>query len=147
MIVKLKRLHPKAIVPKYQTSGASGFDLHAYDDNALAPGEIKLIATGWAMEIVDPYYEIQIRPRSGLAIKNSITVFNSPGTVDADYRGEVMVMLVNFSNEIFHINAGDRIAQAVLCPIEKAHIEVLEELAELTETERADGGFGSTDKE
>ena len=146
MIIRLKKKHPNAKVPKYQTSGAAAFDLHAVEDGALAPGEIKLIRTGWGMEITDPFYELQIRPRSGIALDDSVTVMNSPGTIDSDFRGEVMVMLVNYG-DVFHINAGDRIAQAVLCPIEKAEFEVLDETEELSVTERGEGGFGSTNKQ
>jgi dUTP pyrophosphatase len=108
----------------------------------LIPGERKLIKTGLFLEIPEGY-EAQVRPRSGLALKNGITVLNSPGTIDADYRGEIGVILINHSSEIFEINSGDRIAQLVFAKVEQA---VWYETESLNETERGEGGFGSTGK-
>lgn len=172
--VKIKKLHEDAIIPKYQSQGASGFDLHALEDIELQAGETKLIRTGLAFEIPEGY-ELQIRPRSGLSLKTKLRVVNSPGTCDSDFRGEICIIMENnqtlcsyiirklkdmvnkkfydlfnvitemiavtsidiFNNPI-KINAGDRIAQGVICPVFQA--EFIEE--ELTDTERGSGGFG-----
>ena len=134
----------KHALPKYQTAFSAGMDLYANLDEpvTLKPLERKLIATGLLMELPQGY-EAQVRPRSGLAIKNGITVLNTPGTIDADYRGEIGVILVNLSAEAFTINNGDRIAQMVIAKHETA---VWDEVAELSETDRGAGGFGSTSK-
>jgi dUTP pyrophosphatase len=153
MKVKIKKLHPDAIIPKYQTEGAAGFDLHAIigwtDDQGqirryidIQPGQRYLINTGLSVEIPKGY-EIQIRPRSGLALKQGITVLNSPGTIDSDYRAGIGIMLINTSDEVVEIKHLDRIAQGVLTPVEQAEWEVVDEL---TETKRGEGGFGSTNK-
>ena len=142
MKLKIKKLKPEALIPSYQTSLAAGFDLHSIEDYILKPMERKLIKTGLAFEIEEGY-EVQIRPRSGLAYKHGITVLNSPGTVDADYRGEIMVLLINLGNEIFEIKKGDRIAQAVVASVIQAEFE---EVSELSATKRGKGGFGSTGK-
>ena len=133
--------HP---LPKYQTALSAGMDLYANIEESvtLKPLERKLISTGLLIELPQGF-EAQIRPRSGLAIKNGITVLNSPGTIDADYRGEIGVILVNLSAEAFTINNGDRIAQMVIAKHETA---IWEEVAELSETDRGAGGFGSTSK-
>ena len=134
----------KHALPKYQTAFSAGMDLYANLDEpvTLKPLERKLIATGLLMELPQGY-EAQVRPRSGLAIKNGITVLNTPGTIDADYRGEIGVILVNLSAESFTVNDGDRIAQIVIAKHETA---IWEEVAELSETDRGAGGFGSTSK-
>lgn len=134
----------KHALPKYQTALSAGMDLYANLDKSITmlPLERKLIPTGLFIELPENY-EAQIRPRSGLAIKNGITVLNAPGTVDADYRGEIGVILVNLSKEDFTINDGDRIAQMVIAKHESA---IWEEVSELSETERGGGGFGSTSK-
>ena len=131
-------------LPEYKSTGASGMDVRAAIASTviLRPGEIKLIPTGLRMAIRDGY-EIQVRPRSGLALKHGITVTNSPGTIDADYRGPVGIILANTSNEDFEINRGDRIAQLVIQEVTQADIKVV---AELPGTERGAGGFGSTGK-
>ncbi len=136
-----KSKHP---LPKYQTALSAGMDLYANLEESvtLKPLERKLISTGLLIELPQGF-EAQIRPRSGLAIKNGITVLNSPGTIDADYRGEIGVILVNLSAEAFTINNGDRIAQMVIAKHETA---VWDEVAELSETDRGAGGFGSTSK-
>jgi len=128
--------------PRYQTEGAAGLDLCA----ALAapitilPGERALVATGWAVAI-PPGFEGQVRPRSGLALRNGVTVLNAPGTIDADYRGELKVLLVNHGQAPFTVARGDRIAQLVICPV--AHAE-LREVEALDGTVRGAGGYGST---
>jgi len=141
MIVEIinKSKHPK---PAYKTRGSSGLDIRANIENSinLQPMERSVIPTGIYLEIPENT-EAQIRPRSGLALKSGITVLNTPGTIDADYRGEVAVILVNLSNKLFTINDGDRIAQIVFSKVEK--INWIEK-KELTETERGVGGFGST---
>jgi dUTP pyrophosphatase len=140
--LKVKKLNTNAQIPAYQTAEAAGFDLHSTEDIIIAPGERKLIGTGLAFEI-PVGYEIQIRPRSGLAYKHGITVLNTPGTIDSDYRGEIKVLLINHSNENFEIKIGERIAQAVIKEVIQA---TFEEVNELNETARGAGGFGSTGK-
>ncbi len=129
-------------LPHYATEGAAGMDIRAYLNDAilLSPLERFLVPTGIFLEI-PVGYEVQIRPRSGLALKNGITCLNSPGTIDSDYRGELHVLLVNLSNEIFTINNNDRIAQLVVAKVEKAELLMVQEL---NITERAAGGFGHT---
>ena len=138
----IKKLDKKVITPEYKTKGSSGMDLMANIKDAvfLKPGKSEIIPTGIAISI-PVGYEIQIRPRSGLAAKKKITVLNSPGTIDADYRGEIKVILINLGNEEFKINPNDRIAQMVLCPVIKAE---LVEVDDLQNTKRGEGGFGST---
>ena len=140
--IQIKKLSNSVSIPKYETSGSSGMDIAAHiEDNVMInPGEKVLVPTGFSVAIPRGY-EIQIRPRSGLAVKKNITVLNTPGTIDADYRGEVKVILINFGKEKFVIENGDRIAQMVVCPVVQAN---LEEVSELSETERGSGGFGST---
>lgn len=132
----------KGALPAYESTHASGFDLRAQLSApiTLKPGERAMVPTGLSFEI-PPGFEIQVRPRSGWAAKKGITVVNSPGTVDADYRGEVKVALVNLGQESMEIQDQDRMAQAVLCPVYKAE---LMEVAELSDTLRGAGGFGST---
>jgi len=134
----------KHALPKYQTALSAGIDLYANIDEpvAIKPLERKLISTGLFMELPQGF-EAQIRPRSGLAIKNGITVLNTPGTIDADYRGEIGVILVNLSAEIFTVHDGDRIAQMVIAKHETA---IWDEVTELGDTDRGAGGFGSTSK-
>ena len=129
-------------LPDYATPGSAALDLRAAveSDMVLQPGERKLVPTGLRMAI--PHgYEAQVRPRSGLAIKHGITMVNTPGTIDSDYRGEVQVIMVNLGGEPFIVRRGDRIAQLVIAPVTQA---ALEEVDELPDTERGDGGFGST---
>ena len=142
MKLKIKKLNKNAIIPVYQTDLAAGFDLHSIEDYVLKRGERKLIKTGLAFEI-EKGYEVQIRPRSGLAYKHGITVLNTPGTIDADYRGEIMVLLINFGSEDFEIKKGERIAQAIIAPVVQAEII---EVEELSVTKRGEKGFGSTGK-
>ncbi len=131
-------------LPEYQTSGSAGMDLRAFltETVTLSPLERKLIPTGLFIELAEEY-EAQIRPRSGLAFKQGITVLNSPGTIDSDYRGEVGVLLINLSNETVTIESGDRIAQMVIAKYKQPNIK---EVEILEETERGAGGFGSTGK-
>ena len=142
--VLIKKLEPSVKLPSYKTKGASGMDLMAYIDKSikLEPGESCLVPTGLSVAFPQEY-EIQIRPRSGLAAKNSISVLNTPGTIDSDYRGEIKVILFNHGNESFKINNNDRIAQMILMPILKVDFETVEALPE---TIRGSGGFGSTGK-
>jgi len=142
--VLVKKLEPSVKLPSYKTSGASGMDLIAYMDKSieLKPGESCLIPTGLSVAFPEEY-EIQIRPRSGLAAKNNISVLNTPGTIDSDYRGEIKVILFNHGDKNFRINNNDRIAQMILTPVIKMD---LEETNELPESIRGAGGFGSTGK-
>ena len=127
-------------LPEYATQGSSGVDLRASEDYIIKSGERALVATGIRLAI-PAGYEVQVRPRSGLALKHGIIIPNSPGTIDSDYRGEVKVILMNLGREDFIIKAGDRIAQLILAPVAKISWE---ECAELEETARGSGGFGST---
>ena len=131
-----------AVIPHYATEGAAGADISAYLSApvTLRPGEYKAIPTGLFMEIPEGY-EVQVRPRSGLALKHGITVLNAPGTIDSDYRGEVKVILINHSSEAFTIQDGDRIAQIVIA---RVHRLPFVEVDDLSATERGEGGFGST---
>tara|TARA_B100000575_G_C23040462_1_gene598843 strand:+ start:447 stop:887 length:441 start_codon:yes stop_codon:yes gene_type:complete len=140
--ILIKRLSKNVPLPKYETSGSSGMDVTANIQNCIKiePGKISVIPTGISLSIPKDF-EIQIRPRSGLAAKKQISVLNTPGTVDSDYRGEIKVILINLSKDAFIVNKGDRIAQMVLCPITKAK---LREVNNLEETIRGSGGFGST---
>ena len=142
--VLIKKLKSSVKLPSYKTNGASGMDLMAYMDKSieLKPGEACLVPTGLSVEFPDEY-EIQIRPRSGLAAKNNISVLNTPGTIDSDYRGEIKVILFNHGNKSFKISNNDRIAQMILTPIIKMD---LEETNELPGSVRGSGGFGSTGK-
>tara|TARA_B100000963_G_scaffold106503_1_gene92500 strand:- start:374 stop:811 length:438 start_codon:yes stop_codon:yes gene_type:complete len=142
--VLVKKSNPSVKLPSYKTNGASGMDLMAYIDKSivLKPGESCLIPTGLSVAFAEKY-EIQIRPRSGLAAKNNISVLNTPGTIDSDYRGEIKVILFNHGNKNFKINNNDRIAQMILAPVIKMD---LEETDELPESIRGEGGFGSTGK-
>ena len=140
--ILIKRLSKDVALPKYETEGSSGLDLAANTDKQIKilPGKSEIIPTGLAVAI-PKNFEIQIRPRSGLAAKSQISVLNTPGTIDADYRGELKVILINLSNKVFVVEKGLRIAQMVLCPVVKA---TLKEVTELENTERGSGGFGST---
>ena len=142
--ILVKKSNPAIELPSYKTNGASGMDLMAWIDNPiiLKPGTSCLVPTGISVAFPQEY-EIQVRPRSGLAAKNNISVLNTPGTIDSDYRGEIKIILFNHGNENFLINNKDRIAQMVLTPIVKMQ---LEETNELPDTKRGKGGFGSTGK-
>ena len=140
--ILIKRLSKEVPLPKYETSGSSGMDLAA-NINAniqISPGKTAIVPTGLALSIPKGF-EVQIRPRSGLAANQKISVLNTPGTIDADYRGEIKVILINLGQESFKVERGLRIAQMVVCPVVQAQ---LEEVDDLNETERGEGGFGST---
>ena len=140
--IALRRLpHGEGLPPPaYATDGAAGMDVVAAEALTLAPGQRHAVATGFAMAI-PPGYEVQVRPRSGLALRHGVTCLNTPGTIDSDYRGEVKVILANLGDVPFTIARGDRIAQLVPAPVQPA---TLDEVAILDETVRGDGGFGST---
>ena len=140
--ILIKRFSDKVVLPKYETEGSSGLDLvaHINESIEIKPGSTAIIPTGLAVSI-PKNFEIQIRPRSGLAAKNQISVLNTPGTIDADYRGELKVILINLSAKSFLVENGARIAQMVLCPVVKAN---LKEVKTLEDTKRGSGGFGST---
>ena len=142
--VLFKKLNPSVEVPNYKTMGASGMDLMAYIKQPikLAPKSSCLVPTGLTVAFSEEY-EIQIRPRSGLAVKNNISVLNTPGTIDSDYRGEIKIILFNHGNKEFVINNKDRVAQMILTPVYKMD---LEEVENLPDTLRGKGGFGSTGK-
>ncbi len=131
-----------AVLPEYKTIGAAGADVCALLDSPaeILPGKRKIIPTGLFFEI-PVGYEIQVRPRSGLAFKNGVTVLNTPGTIDSDYRGELKVILINLGEEPFTVNSGDRIAQIILAPVPQASFSLV---SSISETERGSGGFGST---
>lgn len=140
--VLVKRLdHGQGLdLPAYATAGAAGMDVVSAEDVTLAPGARHAVATGLALAI-PPGFEVQVRPRSGLALKHGITVPNTPGTIDSDYRGELKVILINLGSETFEIRRGDRVAQLVLAPVVQAGWV---EVDELDDTARGAGGFGST---
>ena len=142
--VLIKKLSPDVKLPSYKTSGASGMDLMAFIKTAITiePKTSCLIPTGLSMAFSEEY-EVQIRPRSGLAAKNNISVLNTPGTIDSDYRGEIKVIIYNHGNDDFVVNNSDRIAQMILTPVIKMEIQ---ETDNLPETIRGKGGFGSTGK-
>jgi dUTP pyrophosphatase len=141
-IAALRVGQAETALPAYQSEHAAGMDLPAAltETVTIAPGKRALIPTGWSFAI-PPGFEGQVRPRSGLAMKHGITVLNTPGTIDADYRGEVKVVLANLGDEDFVVHHGDRIAQLVICPVAKATLRVVTSLAP---TVRGDGGYGST---
>ena len=142
--ILVKKFDKNIKLPSYKTSGSSGMDLMAFIKSKITinPGNTVVISTGISLA-VPKNYEIQIRPRSGLAAKKGISVLNTPGTVDSDYRGEIKIILINFSKKSFIVNSGDRIAQMILCPVAKGKIK---EVKNLPRTVRGKGGFGSTGK-
>jgi len=138
--IKFKKLHVSAVIPRYQSTGAAGFDFHSIEDAELVAGKVILVATGLSCEMPEGY-ELQIRCRSGLAAKSGVFLVNGIGTVDCDYRGEIKVILSTCSTQPILLKAGERIAQGVISPVSQA--EILE-VNELTDTQRGVGGFGST---
>ena len=142
--VLIKKLNPNVLLPTYKTNGASGMDLMAFIEGPIkiSPNSSYLVPTGLSMAFSEDY-EVQIRPRSGLAAKSSITVLNTPGTIDSDYRGEIKIIIFNHGKENFLINNKDRIAQMILTPVVKMEFE---ETDNLPDTLRGEGGFGSTGK-
>ena len=140
MTVKFLRIDPSAVLPSYAHPGDAGMDVRSVEEFVLDPGCRRLVRTGLVM-VLPPGFEAQVRPRSGLALKNGVIVLNSPGTIDEGYRGEVGVILANFGAEPFKVEKGAKIAQIVIAPCTRAEIE---ETSETGDTERGEGGFGST---
>ena len=138
--ILIKRLSKEIPLPKYETNGSSGMDLAANIETIIEPGDTSIIPTGLAVSIPKGF-EVQVRPRSGLAAKQKLTELNTPGTIDSDYRGEIKVILVNHGNKNFKIEKGDRIAQMIVCPVIIAQIV---EVENLSDTKRGKDGFGST---
>lgn len=144
-VIVLRPVHEKAVLPVRATEGSSGYDLVSVGEQLIQPGERALISTGLEVEHIPAGLEIQIRPRSGLAWKQGLTVLNTPGTVDNDYRGEIKVILINLSNQVAHIKPGDRIAQMVVASYKTPSV-IFYHGSKNNSTERGSGGFGSTDK-
>ena len=140
MTLAFKRLCPAAVLPAYAHPSDAGMDLRSVDDVVIPRGGRALVHTGLVM-LLPPLYEAQVRPRSGLALKNGVTVLNTPGTVDSGYRGEVGVILANFGEADFHVRVGDKIAQLVIAPVTRPEVV---ETEVVDETDRGAGGFGST---
>ena len=140
MTLRFKKVHPDAVLPSYAHPSDAGMDLRSVDDLTLAPGQRALVHTGLVM-LLPPLYEAQVRPRSGLALKNGVTVLNTPGTIDSGYRGEVGVILINLGQAAFDVRKGDKIAQMVIAAVTQPNIE---ETDVVDETDRGSGGFGST---
>jgi len=140
MKVNIKKMKHNAVIPSYQSKGASGFDLHSTEDLCVMPGDVVLVPTGLAFGL-ETGYELQVRPRSGIALKTFLRVANAPGTVDSDYTGEVKVIMHNTGNSPSFIRVGDRIAQGVICPVLQVTFNEVEELGT---TERGNKGFGSS---
>lgn len=138
--VKIVKLDPEIPTPQYQTVGSAGCDVHSAEDVKIPPGERVLVRTGLRMEIPEGF-ECQIRPRSSLALKHGVVVFNSPSTIDSDYRGELAILLINQGSSLFKVAKGDRIAQFVFAPVTVASFE---DVDELSDTKRGEGGWGST---
>lgn len=140
MTLRIKRIHPDATLPAYAHASDAGMDVCSVDDLVIPPGGRALVHTGLVFDL-PPRWEAQVRPRSGLALKKGVTVLNTPGTIDAGYRGEVGVILANFGTEDFNVKTGDRIAQIVVAPVVQAEVAEVDAVAE---TDRGGGGFGST---
>ncbi|MCQ2714286.1 dUTP diphosphatase [Helicobacter pylori] len=140
MKIKIQKIHPNALIPKYQTDGSSGFDLHAVEEVMIKSHSVGLVKIGICLSL-EVGYELQVRTRSGLALNHQVMVLNSPGTVDNDYRGEIKVILANLSDKDFKVQIGDRIAQGV---VQKTYKAEFIECERLDETSRGSGGFGST---
>ncbi len=133
-------LGPDATAPTYKTSGSAGLDLSCSEDVELAPLERKLVGTGVRIAVPEGY-EAQVRPRSGLAMKHGVTMVNTPGTIDSDYRGEIRLILINLGQDVVRFKKGERVGQLVICPVVRAELVLVEELDETT---RGEAGFGST---
>ena len=140
MTVSFRRIHPDAVLPAYAHEGDAGMDVRSVEDLVIPPGGRVLVHTGLVMQL-PPDAEAQVRPRSGLALKYGVTVLNTPGTIDAGYRGEVGVILANFGSAEFAVKKGDRVAQLVIAPVTRPAVVEVDEVAS---TDRGDGGFGST---
>ena len=140
MTLRFKRIHPDAVLPAYAHPSDAGMDVRSVADIAIPPGGRALVPTG-LVAIIPPMCEIQVRPRSGLALKHGVTVLNTPGTIDSGYRGEIGVILANFGDKEFSVSKGDKVAQLVFAPVVQPEIE---ETDTIDETDRGAGGFGST---
>ena len=140
MTLRFKRVHPDAVLPSYAHPSDAGMDVRSVEDLTLAPGKRALVHTGLVL-LLPPQYEAQVRPRSGLALKNGVTVLNSPGTIDSGYRGEVGVILINLGDVDFTVRKGDKVAQLVIAPVTQPDVV---EVSEIDETDRGSSGFGST---
>ena len=140
MTLRFRKIHPDAVLPSYAHPSDAGMDVRSVEDLVIAPGGRALVRTGLVM-LLPPMYEAQVRPRSGLALKNGVTVLNTPGTVDSGYRGEIGVILANFGETDFQVKKGDKVAQIVIAPVTQPTIE---ETDIVDETDRGSGGFGST---
>ena len=140
MTLRFKRIHPEAVLPAYAHASDAGMDVRSVADLVIPAGGRALVPTG-LVAIIPPMYEIQVRPRSGLALKHGVTVLNTPGTIDSGYRGEIGVILANFGDKEFSVAKGDKIAQLVFAPVVQPEIE---ETDTIDETDRGAGGFGST---
>ena len=140
MTLGFKRVHPDAALPAYAHPSDAGMDLRSVEDMEIAPGRRALVHTGLVVNL-PPMHEAQVRPRSGLALKNGVTVLNTPGTIDSGYRGEIGVILANFGDSPFRVAKGDKIAQLVIAPVLQPEVV---EVQEIDETDRGSGGFGST---
>lgn len=140
MKILIQKIHNDAKIPEIAHKGDAGADLYSVEETSLSPNEIKLVSTGIKVAIPEGY-ELQVRPKSGLALNHGITLLNTPGTIDAGYRGEVKVIMANFGKEIFKVAKGSKIAQLVFNKIETPEFEITEELPD---SSRKDGGFGST---
>ena len=142
MTLRFKRIHPEAVLPAYAHPSDAGMDVRSVADLVIPAGGHALVPTG-LVAIIPPMYEIQVRPRSGLALKHGVTVLNTPGTIDSGYRGEIGVILANFGDKEFSVSKGDKVAQLVFAPVVQPEIE---ETDTIDETDRGAGGFGSTGK-
>ena len=142
MTLRFKRIHPEAVLPVYAHPSDAGMDVRSVADLVIPAGGHALVTTG-LVAIIPPMYEIQVRPRSGLALKHGVTVLNTPGTIDSGYRGEIGVILANFGDKDFSVSKGDKVAQLVFAPVVQPEIE---ETDTIDETDRGAGGFGSTGK-
>jgi len=140
MTLRFKRIHPDAVLPSYAHPSDAGMDVRSVADLTIAPGRRALVPTGLVM-LLPPMYEAQVRPRSGLALKNGVTVLNTPGTIDSGYRGEIGIILMNLGEDDFTVKKGDKIAQIVIAPVTQPEIV---ETDSIDETDRGAGGFGST---
>lgn len=140
--VKIKKISPEAIIPTYASPGSSGADLYSVVNEIIEPGESSLIPCGFAMEIPEGF-EAQIRPRSGIALKDGVSILNTPGTIDSDYRGEIKVILKNFGSKVFRVKKGMRIGQMVFSRIQRTEFKLVDKLEE---SRRGTGGFGHSDK-
>ena len=140
MTISFKRVHPEAVLPSYAHPSDAGMDVRSVDALVLAPGKRALVHTGLVINL-PPRYEAQVRPRSGLALKQGVTVLNTPGTIDSGYRGEIGVILINLGEADFEVRKGDKIAQLVIAPVTQPEVV---ETTEVDETDRGAGGFGST---